>query len=110
MAKKADSSMYGIDNQDCAADNADRSLNSDLVVQTDSIGWTLSDHGLGDHVLPENGAQTRGVSGSAKGGHTHKGEVCGGNDEVTNEHAAHERRTLRDDTPTHAEESVHGHE
>jgi hypothetical protein len=109
MAKKSpESSIYGIVDNSYADDLADRSLNNEVIVPTDTIGWTLR-RDLPDHILPDDGPQTEGVTGSHKGGHTHKGDVAGGSDEVTNAHASHERHSLRDEAPTHADQSVREH-
>jgi len=110
MARKsANSPIYGIEDHSYAEDLASRSLANEIVVNTDSIGLMPEKFGIPvDHVLPDQSAQTHGKTGSAKGGHTHRGDVCGGSDEIENKPARHEHQSLRDESPTHAGRSITG--
>jgi len=104
--RNTECNIYSQHYNDRAEDISDRSLNGEIVQATDTIGWTLSEHGLGDHVLPDDGAQTHGKTGSARGGHGRKADIEGGSSEVRNRPARHERETLADESPTHQRESI----
>jgi hypothetical protein len=97
---RASSSIYGSDPQGLADDIADRSLRGEIVNESDGFGQVPSTM-FGTDVIEKNSGST-GKPDKAK---THKGDVAGGSDDVTNEHAAHERRSLKDTSPTHAERS-----
>jgi hypothetical protein len=106
MARHGSENIYGhITNSaaesiaSAALDNVSISTNDDLFKTPETA------KGFEGEIIHLN----TGITGSAKGGHTHKGDVTGGSDEVMNDRAAHERHSLRDESPTHAGESVSGH-
>ena len=99
-----DSNPYGFVTNADAERIASAALNNESVAKTDDIGKVPETLRYGADVITINSGRT----GSSKGGHTHDGDVAGGSDEVTNEHAAHERHSLKDQSPTHARESFAG--
>ncbi|HYL12615.1 MAG TPA: hypothetical protein VEV41_06250 [Terriglobales bacterium] len=101
-ADKAAGKIYGYEHSNGDADRiADAALNGEFLNPSDTIGIVPEKFGLGEYVIDKNS----GVTGSAKGGHTHEGDVEGGSGEVRNKPAAHERHSLKDRPPVHERES-----
>ena len=71
-------------------------------IPTDTIGLAPEVARIGADIVELNTGRT----GASKDGKTHKGEVTGGSDEVTNEHSRMERRSLKDRPASHERESL----
>ncbi len=101
--RNSSSNIYSEHFNDRAEEIADRTLNGEFVNPADAFG-TVPDTAFGTAVIrPNDGRSARDKA------RTHEGGLESGNDDVTNVHAEHERRSLRDGSPTHADESVRGH-